>query len=65
MAPYRTLHRLATERCGFGRKNLTVRVVDGDPGIECQVDFGYLGMLTDPEDAREQSRGRLVGNSPR
>lgn len=43
VVPYRTLHRFATERCGFGSRNLTVRVADGDPGIECQIDFGYLG----------------------
>lgn len=46
VVPYRTLHRFACERCGFGRKDTTVRVADGDPGVECQIDFGYLGMLT-------------------
>lgn len=60
MVPYRTLHRFATERCGFGRKDLTVRVVDGDPGIECQVDFGYLGMLTDPNDGRARKVHALI-----
>ncbi len=60
VVPYRTLHRFATERCGFGRKNLTVRVVDGDPGIECQVDFRYLGMLTDPDDGRARKVHALI-----
>ncbi|CCQ18499.1 Transposase (fragment), partial [Rhodococcus sp. AW25M09] len=60
VVPYRTLHRFATERCGFGRKDLTVRVVDGDPGIECQIDFGYLGMLTDPEDGRARKVHALI-----
>lgn len=60
VVPYRTLHRFATDRCGFGRKDLTVRVVDGDPGIECQVDFGYLGMLTDPEDGRSRKVHALI-----
>ncbi len=60
VVPYRTLHRFATERCGFGRKDLTVRVVDGDPGVECQVDFGYLGMLTDPEDGRARKVHALI-----
>ena len=32
VVPYRTLHRFASERCGFGRKDTTVRVADGDPG---------------------------------
>jgi hypothetical protein len=31
VVPYRTLHRFAGERCGFGRKDTTVRVADGDP----------------------------------
>lgn len=55
VVPYRTLHRFACERCGFGRRNnTTVRVADGDPGIECQIDFGYLGMLTDPDRRRRK-----------
>ena len=48
VVPYRTLHRFACERCGFGRKDTTVRVADGDPGIECQLDFGYLGCSPTP-----------------
>ena len=32
--PYRTLHRFACERCGFGRRDVTVRVADGEPGVE-------------------------------
>jgi hypothetical protein len=40
VVPYRTLNRFAGERCGFGRKGTTVRVADGDPGVECQIDFG-------------------------
>jgi hypothetical protein len=60
VVPYRTLHRFACERCGFGRKNLTVRVADGDPGIECQLDFGYLGMLTDAADGRRRKVHALI-----
>jgi phytoene/squalene synthetase len=29
VVPYRTLHRFAVERCGFGRRRSTVRVADG------------------------------------
>ncbi|GLP78645.1 IS21 family transposase [Mycobacterium antarcticum] len=58
--PYRTLHRFAGERCGFGRKDTTVRVADGDPGVECQIDFGYLGMLTDAEDGRRRKVHALI-----
>ncbi len=60
VVPYRTLHRFATERCGFGRKDLTVRVADGDPGVECQIDFGYLGMLTDADDRRRRKVYALI-----
>ncbi len=45
VVPYRTLHWFCVERCGFGRTAATVRVDDGEPGAECQIDFGYLGML--------------------
>lgn len=58
--PYRTLNRFAGERCGFGRKDTTVRVADGDPGVECQIDFGYLGMLTDAEDGRRRKVHALI-----
>jgi transposase len=58
--PYRTLHRFACERCGFGRKTTTMRVADGDPGVECQVDFGYLGMLTDTDGGRRRKVHALI-----
>jgi transposase len=45
--PYRTLHRFATERLGFGARSVTVRVADGEPGVECQVDFGKMGLIPD------------------
>ena len=48
VVPYRTLHRFCVERCGFGKTAATVRVADGEPGMECQIDFGYLGLLADP-----------------
>lgn len=60
VVPYRTLHRFASERCGFGRKDTTVRVADGAPGIECQLDFGYLGMLTDAADGRRRKVYALI-----
>lgn len=47
--PYRTLHRFAVERCGFRVRSSTVRVVDGEPGVECQIDFAQLGLLDDSE----------------
>jgi hypothetical protein len=38
----RTLHRYALEVVGVGRsaRNTTGRVADGEPGVECQLDFG-------------------------
>jgi transposase len=55
LVPYRTLHRFAVERCGFRTgRGTTVRVADGEPGVECQVDFAQLGLLTDPETGRRR-----------
>jgi transposase len=58
--PYRTLHRFCVERCGFGRAATTVRVADGEPGAECQLDFGYLGMLADPVTGRQRKVHALI-----
>jgi hypothetical protein len=44
VVPYRTLHRFATERCGYQVKESTVRVADGDPGVALQLDFGFMGI---------------------
>jgi transposase len=58
--PYRTLHRFCVERCGFGKTASTVRVADGEPGMECQLDFGYLGMLADPVTGRQRKVHALI-----
>jgi len=58
--PYRTLHRFATERCGFGSRAATVRVADGQPGVECQVDFGRLGLIGDPVTGRRRVAHALI-----
>jgi len=60
VVPYRTLHRFCVERCGFGRTAATVRVADGEPGAECQLDFGYLGMLADPVTGRRRKVHALI-----
>lgn len=52
--PYRTLHRFAVARCGFRASRSTVPVVDGEPGVECQVDFALMGYLHDPETGRRR-----------
>ena len=59
--PYRTLHRFCAERCGYGRSAATtVRVADGEPGMECQLDFGYLGLLADPVSGRQRKVHALI-----
>jgi len=60
VVPYRTLHRFCVERCGFGRTAATVRVADGERGAECQIDFGYLGLLADPVTGRQRKVHALI-----
>jgi transposase len=60
VVPYRTLHRFAVARCGFGRARSTVRVADGDPGVECQIDFGRLGLMHDPDTDRRRALHALI-----
>jgi transposase len=50
VVPERTLHRYALEVCdvGRGRRGSTMRVADGEPGGEVQIDFGRLGLVSDP-----------------
>ena len=52
--PERTLHRYALEVLGVGRssRKATVRVADGEPGSECQIDFGKMGLVADGEGRR-------------
>jgi transposase len=58
--PYRTLHRFAVERCEFGRRNATLRVADGEAGMECQIDFGRLGLMLDPATGRRRAVHALI-----
>ena len=53
--PYRTLARFAAGECGYSsssRQQVTVPVADGKPGEEVQLDFGYLGMISDGDRRR-------------
>jgi len=54
VVPYRTLHRYAARELGFGGRRVTVRVADGKPGEELQVDFGAVGWI------EEEGRRRRV-----
>ncbi len=40
------------DRCGAGRRTVTVRVDDPPPGTELQVDFGRLGLVADGDRKR-------------
>ena len=60
VVPYRTLHRFAVERCGFRVKTTTVRINDGEPGVECQIDFAQMGFICDPETGRKRRVHALI-----
>lgn len=62
VVPERTLHRYADEVCdvGRGRRGTTVRVADGEPGDELQVDFGKMGRIGDPDTGRQRDCQALI-----
>ncbi len=62
MVPERTLHRYALEVLGVGRpaRGTTVRVADGEPGSELQVDFGKLGLVADRDSAKRRVCWALI-----
>ena len=62
VVPERTLHRYALEVLGVGRsvRTTTVRVADGEPGGECQVDFGRMGVMADPDTGRNRVCQALI-----
>jgi transposase len=62
VVPERTLHRYALEVCdvGRGRRGTTVRVNDGEPGDELQIDFGKLGLVFDSVTGRRRVCHALI-----
>jgi transposase len=62
VVPQRTLHRYALEVLGVDRshRDTTVRVADGEPGGECQVDFGQMGLIADPDSGRQRVCHALI-----
>lgn len=60
VVPYRTLHRFAVERCGFRVKATTVRINDGEPGVECQIDFAQMGFILDPVTGKKRRVHALI-----
>lgn len=61
IVPERTVHRFIAAEFGSRRgQGLTVRVADGDPGHELQIDFARLGLLDDPESGRRRVCHALI-----
>lgn len=60
VVPYRTLHRFAVQECGFRSRGTTVRVLDGEPGVECQIDFAQMGFIVDTETGRRRKVHALI-----
>src|SRR6266702_2895564 len=61
VVPERTLHRYALQVLGHGRgRKPTVRVADCEPGAECQVDFGKMGLLDDLQAGRRRVVHALI-----
>jgi hypothetical protein len=60
--PQRTVQRYALEVLGVGRsaRGTTVRVADGEAGVELQVDFGRMGLINDPEAGRQRVCWALI-----
>jgi transposase len=59
--PIRTLERFCAELCGPRRgRSTTVRVADGAPGDELQIDFGRMGLVFDSETGRRRVCHALI-----
>jgi transposase len=59
--PLRTVQRYVLEVCGRGRgAGPTVRIADGEPGDELQVDFGRMGVIVDAETGRRRVVQALI-----
>jgi transposase len=62
VVPQRTLHRYVLEELGIGRSvgTATVRINDGKPGDELQIDFGKLGRIPDPDTGKMRDCWALI-----
>ncbi len=57
----RTLHRYVLEVIGHGRgQGRTVRVNDGEPGGELQIDYAKMGLINDPVNDRRRVCHALI-----
>ena len=62
VVPERTLQRYALKVLRVGRtaRGTTLRVADGEPGSELQVDFGKMGLVPDPASGRKKVCWALI-----
>ncbi len=61
VVPLRTVQRYVLEVCGRSRgRGPTVRIADGEPGDELQVDFGRMGFIVDVETGRRRVVQALI-----
>lgn len=61
LVPLRTVQRYVLEVCGRSRgRGPTVRVADGEPGDELQVDFGRMGFIVDAETGQRRVLQALI-----
>jgi transposase len=61
VVPGRTVQRYVAEVCGRTRgRGPTVRVADGEPGDELQIDFGRMGLIFDPATGRDRVVHALI-----
>ena len=61
VVPLRTLQRYLLDVCGRSRgRGPTVRIAEGEPGDELQVDFGRMGFLVDAETGRRRVVQALI-----
>lgn len=60
--PYSSLHRFAVKHCGFtgGRRAITVRMAEPPPGELAEIDFGRLGLVSDPLSGRRRMAWALI-----
>jgi transposase len=60
LVPQRTLHRYCQQRTEYRGRRDTVPVADGEPGVECQIDFARMGMIFDSETGRRRVVHALI-----
>ncbi len=58
--PYRTLHRFAVEQCGFGRRQPTLRVADGESGWSARSTSAGSAFSRDPGSGQRRALHALI-----